>query len=265
MAFRVDLEIYRGPLDLLLYLVRKHELEIGSIPLATIAEQYLEHVAVLEKLDVNDVGDFLEIASLLIEMKSRSVLPRVEQPEEEWEDPRDQLVERLLEYKRYKDVASILEERSRQWQQSLPRLANDLPPRHVAPSEQPIHEVELWDLVSALGRIMRHEAAEDTKILYDETPLQVHMQTIYKRLKGGGRLGITEILTAGMHKSAVIGLFLAVLELVRHHSVEAEQEDGDGEIWVRPGPNFDHTLEIGWGEDSPTSDRPRWPGNANSS
>ena len=101
MSFRVDLEIYRGPLDLLLYLVRKHEVDIVDLPISTITEQFLEHLEVLEKLDVNAVGDFLEMASTLIEIKSRMVLPRTEEVDEPLEDPRQELVEKLLEYKKY--------------------------------------------------------------------------------------------------------------------------------------------------------------------
>src|SRR5688572_9647103 len=117
MDFRVELDSFRGPLDLLLYLVRKHEMEITDIPISVIAEQYLAHLDVLTALDVNAVGDFLDLASSLIEIKSRLVLPRGGEEEEVWEDPRHELVERLLEYKKYKDAASMIEERSRDWQQ----------------------------------------------------------------------------------------------------------------------------------------------------
>ena len=149
MTFRVDVELYRGPLDLLLYLVRKHEVDITDIPIAKFANDYFQYLDVLEKLDFDAVGDFVEMASILVEIKSRLVLPKVEEEEEPWEDPREGLVERLLEYKKYKDVASILEERGREFQQSYSRQANDLPPRTLDPGEQPIREVELWDLVSA--------------------------------------------------------------------------------------------------------------------
>jgi segregation and condensation protein A len=126
-----------------------------------------------------------------------------------------------------------------------PRLANDLTPRFVAPHEQPIREVELWDLVSALGRVMRNvEGAADTNIVYDDTPIQTYIHLIHERLTQVNQVAMTDILKAGMTKSAVIGLFLAVLELVRHHSVEAEQEEGSVEIWVRPGPNFSTILEM---------------------
>ena len=245
MAFRADVELYRGPMDLLLYLVRKHEVEICDLPIAPITQQYLDYIALLEQLDVNAVGDFIEIASLLIEIKSRNVLPVTEPEDESYDDPREQLVTRLLEYKKYKDVASMLEERSLDWQQSFARMANDLPPRHVDPVTQPIREVELWDLVSALGRVLKEDTIkDDTNIVYDDVPLQTHMKTIYQRLCEEGRIGISQTLRAGMRKSTVIGIFLAVLELVRHHSVEAEQEDGHGEIWVKPGPNFSTTLEL---------------------
>ncbi len=157
MIFRVDLDVFRGPLDLLLYLVRKHELDITEIPIAPIAEQFLDYLAVLEQLDVNAAGDFLEMASTMIEIKSKMLLPRTDEEEtdEAWDDPRQQLVQQLLEYKQYRDAASVLEERGRTWSQCYTRLASDLPPREINPGEQPIQEVELWDLVSAMGRVLR--------------------------------------------------------------------------------------------------------------
>ncbi len=193
----------------------------------------------------------MEVASILIEIKSRTVLPQVEEASEEvWDDPREELVQRLLEYKKYKDVASMLEERGRLWQQSFGRLANDLPPRNLSPAEQPLREVELWDLVSALGRIIKQgDRAPEANIIYDDTPIQTHMRTIYEGIVAKGQMSMTEVLKAGMHKSTVIGIFLAVLELVRHHSVEAEQVEGEVEIWIRPGPQFQRTLDLADGVD----------------
>jgi len=245
MSFRVDLNQFRGPIDLLLYLVRKHELDILNLPLASVTMQYLEHLAVLEQLNVNDVGDFIEVASLLIEIKSRSTLPRVEEEVEKFDDPREELVQRLLEYKKYKDVSSMLEERGQEWQQSYSRLANDLPGRRTTPAEQPIRDVELWDLVSALGRVMKQgETSPESNIVYDDIPVQTHMHTIYERLVSKGPLTMTEVLRGGMPKTDVIGLFLAVLELVRHHSVLAIQSEDTDEIVIQPGPNFSKTLDL---------------------
>ena len=143
MEFRVDLNIFRGPMDLLLYLVRKHEVEIVDIPIAPITDQFLQYFAVLEQLDVNAVGDFLAMASLLIEIKSQQVLPRADEVEEPLDDPRQELVRSLLEYKKFRDAASMLEDRSRAWQQHYPRLASDLPAREREPGRGAIREVEL--------------------------------------------------------------------------------------------------------------------------
>jgi segregation and condensation protein A len=245
MDFRVQLDSFRGPLDLLLYLVRKHELDVADLPIALVTEQYLAHLEVLEQLDVNAVGDFLELASMLIEIKSQVVLPRGGEVTEPWDDPRDELVHRLLEYKKYKDAASLLDERSRDWQQHFPRLADDLPAREIDPAGQPIREVELWDLVSALGRLLREsQAVQPQAIVYDETPIQVYMQRIHRRLATERRAAFSEMFEPGMHKSAIVGVFLAILELVRHHSVRTEQNELHGEIWIVPGEGFDPTKEI---------------------
>jgi segregation and condensation protein A len=245
MEFRVDLDRFRGPLDLLLFLVRKHELDVCDLPIALIADQYLAHLEILQQLDVNEVGDFLELASTLIEIKSQLVLPRGGEEAETWDDPRDQLVERLLEYKKYKDAASQLDERSRDWQQHFPRLASDVAPRQIDPAGQPIREVELWDLVSAMGRILRDsQAASPTTIVYDDTPIQVYMQRIHGQLAKDRRVAFSDMFHPGMHKSAIVGVFLAVLELARHHGVRTEQNDLHGEIWIVPGDGFDPTREI---------------------
>ena len=184
MDFRVDLNIFRGPLDLLLFLVRKHEVEITEIPIAPITEQFLQYLAVLKELDVDGVGDFVEMASTLIEIKSRTVLPHGDEAQEPLEDPRKDLVHQLLQYKRYKDAASMLEERGRQWQQRYPRLGGDLPSDPRNPAAEPIHEAELWDLVSAFGRILKERAATSpSNILYDDTPIQVYMERIHADLE----------------------------------------------------------------------------------
>jgi segregation and condensation protein A len=245
MDFRVELETFRGPLDLLVYLVRKHELDVTDLPISLVTEQYLAHLEVLEQLDVNAVGDFLEVASTLIEIKSQMVLPRGGEVTEPWDDPRDALVERLLEYKKYKDAASVLDERSRDWQQHYPRLASDLPPREIDLAGQPIREVELWDLVSALGRLLREsQAVRPATIVYDETPIQTYMQRIHRKLVAERRAAFSEMFEPGMHKSAIVGVFLAILELVRHHSVRTEQSNLHGEIWIVPGEGFDPGREI---------------------
>jgi segregation and condensation protein A len=245
MNYRVELDIFRGPLDLLLYLVRKHEVDILEIPIALIAEQFAAYLEILSVLNVNEVGDFLEVATTLVEIKSRMVLPRGGEEDETVEDPRRDLVQQLLEYKKFRDAASMLEERGRSWQQRYPRLSSDLPPRERNLADEPIVELELWDLVSAFSRVIRDNAAtQPASILYDETPLHVHMQRIHERLLAEGRVAFTTLFKPGMHKSTLIGLFLGVLELVRHHGVLFEQPDLFGEIWLVPTPATDAAREF---------------------
>ena len=244
MDFRVDLEIFRGPLDLLLYLVRKHEVDIVGIPIALVADQYVQYMEVLEQIDVNSASDFLEMASTLTEIKSRMVLPRGDEVDEELEDPRQELVRQLLEYKKFKDAASVLDERSRQWQERFPRLGSDRPPHKRNLAEEPIHEVELWDLVSAFGRILRdRRASQPSNIVYDDTPIHVYMARIRTQLVAKGRLTFSDLFQSGMHKSTLVGIFLAILELVRHDIVHADQNQNFGEIWILPGARIDNSLD----------------------
>ncbi|MCA9269058.1 MAG: segregation/condensation protein A [Planctomycetales bacterium] len=258
MNFLIDLSTYRGPLDLLLYLVRKNEVTITDIPIARVTEQFLEHLEVLQQLDVNMVGDFLEMASTLVEIKSRMVLPHADEVDEPLEDPRSELVHRLLEYKEFREAAVLLEDRGRQWQRRYPRSAVDLPPRKVDLAEQPIREVELWDLVSALGRLLKHNAPRSANIVYDDTPVHVYMARIHARLCDEPRFAFSQLFYEGMHKSAMIGVFLAILELVRHHHVLTEQVEGHGEIWVARGADFstafDTSLADGYEPTATTDD-----------
>lgn len=216
---------------MLLYLVRKNELDILNIPITTVLDQYLDHISVLEEIDVNSAGDFLSLASTLIEIKSFEVLPGEESVEEEADDPRQELVRQLLEYKKFCDAANNLQTRSERWQLRFPRLANDLPPRPRNMAEEPIREVELWDLVSAFGRILRENSPKAKhEVIYDDTPISTHMKRIHQRLKNEERVAFRQLFSLGQHKTTLVGIFMASLELVRHEFAEIHQEDNFGEI-----------------------------------
>ncbi|MEM1225676.1 MAG: ScpA family protein [Planctomycetota bacterium] len=234
MTFRVDLPIYRGPLDLLLYLVRRSELSLSEMSLAKMVDQYVEHLDVLQELDLGEVGDFLELAATLVEMKSQAVLPKIEDPDEEEvvEEADETLVQRLLQYKEIRDAAAVLDEMSSRWQTRYERLADDLPAKRNDPADQPIIDLEIWDLVSAFGRIMRESAGPPpTEVIYDETPIQTYMRQIHAALGDRPRVPLIDLVTAGQHKSAYIGWFLAMLELTRHHGA-AVQQDVHGDIEI---------------------------------
>ena len=247
MSFRVDSDVFRGPIDLLLYLVRRHEVEVTTIALATVTDEYLQHLDVLKEISIDSVGDFIRVASTLVEMKSRAILPRNEHEEEETaeDDPREHLVQRLLMFKKFKDASIRLDEAGSHWQNRFARMSDDAPIRKVDVASQPIHEVELWDLVSAFGRVLRsNRPVQSENIFYDETPIHVYMKRIHARLAESSSLSFSELFEPGMHKSAMVGVFLAVLELTRHHNVIARQNDLHSPITLLPSEQFSKDLNV---------------------
>lgn len=245
--FNVDTDQFRGPIDLLLYLVRRHEVELTDIALSRVAKQYAEYIEIIKEINIDVVGDFIDVASLLVEMKARAVLPRneLEQEEDENSDPRVDLVQRLLMYKQFKDAASLLEDQAAKWQKRYTRISEDSPPKRTDMSDQPIHEVELWDLVSAFGRVLRdNRPPPKENIIYDETPITVYMRRIHQKLVDDRRLSFSDLFEVGMHKSAMVGVFLAVLELTRYHNVRTEQSELHSEIWIVPSEDFNDELDI---------------------
>jgi len=240
--YRVELDRFSGPMDLLLYLVRRNEVDLRHLPIARITAQFQEYIEVLQELDLGLVGDFVVMASTLIEIKSRMVLPEEneqEAPPDEAPisggDPRSELIQQLLEYRRFKEAATALEARADEWQERYPRLAGDRPTATKDPTADRIKEVELWDLVSALSRILRRaDVAPEGHIRYDETPISVYVEQIGNRVRAEEEVRFTSLFDAQTSRSKITGMFLAVLELLRHHSFRAEQLGDFGEIIIRP-------------------------------
>jgi segregation and condensation protein A len=233
MDYCVDLDIFRGPLDLLLYLVRKDELDIFDIPIARVTEQYLAYLRILQMIDVDVAGDFLVMAATLMEIKSRMLLPRVEEGSQEESDPRMQLVRQLLEYKKFRDAAENLQELAEEQMQRFARFPVERMGQEVDPGSEPIRDVELWDLVSAFGRLMRQTLAlAPRSIVYDETPIEVHMQEIMSLLSRHGQIAFWDLIAGSPDRGRIVGKFLGVLELVRSKRIHAEQMEPFGEIWL---------------------------------
>jgi segregation and condensation protein A len=238
MDYRVELDAFSGPLDLLLYLVRHQEVDILNLPIAEITARFLEFLEVLRVLDLDLIGDFVVMASSLIEIKSRMALPGPEEPPElvePDEDPRADLVRQLLEYKRFKDATRLLEEQAAEWQQRYPRLSDDRPRGGNDPARDLIKEVELWDLVSALSRVLRKntESGPGT-VVYDDTPIGVYAERIRLRVLAEQRVAFSSFFMGTNSRSRIIGIFLALLELLRHHRFRAEQPKDYHEIWILP-------------------------------
>jgi segregation and condensation protein A len=228
--YRVDLENFRGPLDLLLYLVKRDEVDVRDIPIARVAEQFKEYLDVLALIDVEGAGDFLVMAATLMEIKSKMLLPRPPEAGDDEEDPRLELVRQLMQYKRFKDAAALLEARALEQSQRLSRLP---PPAPATSGPAPLRPVELWDLVSAFGRLMRETmAGQEQSIVVDQTPLHVYMEQILQRLEREPRVSLSSLFTPPHTRGRLVGLFLAVLELTKVRRVRPEQPDVFGDIWL---------------------------------
>jgi len=245
--YRVQLDVYQGPLDLLLYLIRREEVDIYDIPIARITEQFLAYVDMLRQIDPNVVGDFLVMAATLMEIKSRMLLPRppAAEGEEELVDPRQDLVRQLLEYKRFRDAAAELAEAAAEQSRRFPRPP--LAPRS-GEVELELEDVQIWDLLTAFNALLcsigRPPAAHE--IVYDDTPVSLHAADIQDRLeRENGSLTLDEIF-AGRSRAEMIGLFLALLELIRQKRVRAEQDRPFGTIIIHlldPTPITEASLD----------------------
>jgi segregation and condensation protein A len=258
--YQVRLDAFEGPLDLLLYLIRKAEVEITDIPIARIADQYLAHLEQIEAIDIDLAGDFLVMAATLMEIKSRVIAPRTGEPGEEGEldagadearsdepfDPRSELVQQLLEYQRYREAADLLEQRKADWARRFDAAPAGVDDEAVAaarpdPAEAPIEDLELYDLVEAFSRIMaavdfNRIGAHRVHMESDDTPLEVHAADVVDLLEREGddtRAMPFRRVFEGRPRVQMIGLFLAVLELTRQRRLEVGQERIDGEIVIR--------------------------------
>lgn len=249
--FQVDLQQYFGPLDLLLHIVRREELALSELPLAKITDQYLQYLDVLVELSIDDVADFIEIASILVEMKAKQAVP--DQTEAVQGSPGDaapeaiseDLVARLIEYRRIRDASSILDEQGQRWQMRYSRLANDLPPRRLELSDQPLEPLEVWDLVSAFGRILRERQPRTTaSVVIDDTPIHVYMERIHGLVRQRKQVELMSLFEAGMHKSALVAMFLATLELTRHYGLSTQQKDAGHPLYLVAGEHFKNELDV---------------------
>jgi segregation and condensation protein A len=238
--YRVNLPVYNGPLDLLLYLIRRDEVDIYDIPIAKVTDQYLRYVELLKALDPNLAGDFLVMAATLMEIKTRLLLPAREQDEGEAEgaeaDPRAELVRQLLQYKQFKDAAGDLREAAEQQAMRFPRRPAE--PEELTEREYDLEDVQVWDLLDAFDRMMKSigQDLRQHEVIYDDTPVELHAADIRDRLEREGSLTFRQVFEGRTTRSEIIGLFLALLELVRQEVILAAQEGNFHEIQLHLNP-----------------------------
>ena len=237
-----ELENFRGPLDLLLHLVREQEVEITECDLSRLCDQYLAALDLLRELDIDVAGEFLVIASTLVLIKSRAILPHEEINLEDEIDPGDELIMQLLEYRRYKTLSLALQQRAVVRAQLFPRGASEVPP-----AEEPeLAEVSMWDLVGSYARLVEELGLRrgfDT--LRQEKPLKAYLKDVLDNLLAQETWNFRDLLLASGGREAVFGVFLSVLELVKSRQVTVEQAENGGEIHIRLRADRDESVLSG--------------------
>jgi len=236
--YRVNLEIFAGPMDLLLHLVRKEEVDIYDIPLAKITDQYIRYLEMLKHLDIDVAGDFLVMAATLMQIKSAMLLPRAPAEElgaEDFADPRAELIRQLLEYKRFKDAANLLAAAADERGERFNRP--DTVIEQLKPAAEPtvdLDQVSVWDLLDAFDKMMEATGAKfDMSHITDDTPIDLYQVEILHRLQTEGPMSFERIFESRGSRLAIVGLFLAILELIREQLIWAQLPKADGAIYLR--------------------------------
>lgn len=229
--YKVQLEVFEGPLDLLLYLIKRDELDIYDIPIERITQQYMQYLDVMKMLDLNIAGEFLVMAATLMMIKSRMLLPVEERPELEAEedDPRWDLVRQLVEYKKFKDAADHLEELALRREDVFIREGE-----HVELGPDPevsLHDVSIFDLISAFNEALKKAKKEDlAEIFSDRYTVADKVDFLSGLLKRDKRARLSELFMGMQHRYEMVCTFLAILELIRLKQLRAVQVGPFGEI-----------------------------------
>ncbi|HEX9661009.1 MAG TPA: segregation/condensation protein A [Candidatus Binatia bacterium] len=244
MSTNFQLEIFEGPLDLLLHLIKKNEVNITDIPIATITEQYLATLELMQTLNLDMAGEFLVMAATLIHIKSRTLLPESDaetDEDEEGGDAREELMKRLLEYQRFKEAAGELGQRD--------VLTRDVFVRATAPTEKPVptafRELSVFELLTALRRVLeRLPKDEFHEVTLEKITVREKMTLVLERLRDDGQVMFESLFTDAGTRMAVIVTFLAMLELVKIRAIRIFQDRLDGPIIIEAAVGVEQAAEV---------------------
>jgi len=234
LPYQVRIENFEGPLDLLLHLIKKNEINIYDIPVAMIAQQYLAYLEAMEELNLNVAGDFLVMAATLLQIKSKMLLPVDEtvDDDEDGPDPREELVRRLLEYKAYKEAARQLDDQEKMWREIFWR-ERALSVEEEVEEDLPLDNVSLFDLVDALKDVLeRNPASRLLEIVPDNLTVRERMNLILETLEGKDSVSFAALFEGSSHRMVVVVTFLALLELMRLRVARVFQAETFGPILV---------------------------------
>ncbi|MAB88088.1 MAG: hypothetical protein CMJ90_01345 [Planctomycetes bacterium] len=232
--YRVELDNFAGPLDLLLHLIKKEELDIHDIPISRILEQYMHYMGLMKELDLDDAGEFLVMAATLMVIKSKMLLPAEEIDLSEEIDPRYELVQQLLEYKRLKDSGTVLVDQAHKAARRVgrPDTARPEPIKH---EDKSLEELGLFDLLEAFSKILESighgRSDKSRRVQVDDKPVRHYVDTLQARLSADRSFLLSELM-AGHDRSEAIGYFLALLLLLKQEVAACAQDGQFGEIRV---------------------------------
>ncbi len=234
-AYKVRLDIFEGPLDLLLYLIKKDEIDIYDISIERITKQYLHYIETFKLLNIDLASEFIVMAANLMYIKSRTLLPRSEQPPEDdsdEDDPRWELIRQLIEYKKFKDAASVLSQKAREQEDVFAHA----PEKSIAPKPEtaPLAEISIFDLIRAFqGVLKRFEETHDFgDIIDDRFTVSDKMELLLSNLSPGQAMPFSSLFASASTKSEVIVTFLALLELMKLNQFVVWQDQILGEIEI---------------------------------
>jgi segregation and condensation protein A len=233
--YKVKLEVFEGPLDLLLFLIKRDEIDIYDISIERITRQYLEYLQAFKELNIEVAGEFLVMAANLVYMKSRSLLPADQQPPDEEadeDDPRWELIRQLIEYKKFKEVAADLHVREIEQQRRFARAANVSAELALAPIR--LGEVGIFQLINAFQNVIKRiEARQDLREIFDDQfTVSEKIEMILQRIADGGQLRFSELFETMISRVEIVVTFLALLELIRLKQIRAVQNEPLGEIEI---------------------------------
>jgi segregation and condensation protein A len=230
-AYQVRLASFEGPLDLLLHLIKRDEIDIFDIPIARLTEEYLAEIRIMELLDLEVAGEFLVMAATLLRIKARMLLPRTEDEEAvEEDDPREELVQRLLEYREFKRGAEDLGQRE-EWRRAL--FGRALPPGDKVVEEELVRNATLYDLVRTYREVLERTPRLDSfEVILDEITLEDKMAEITERLSETERIDFRDLLESQARRIQIIITFIALLELTRLGKISLIQSALFEPIWI---------------------------------
>jgi segregation and condensation protein A len=232
--YKVELDVFEGPLDLLLYLIRKEEVDIYDIPIERITGQYMQYMNLMRMLDLNIAGEFLVMAATLMMIKSRMLLPveerRTEEDEDE-EDPRWDLVRQLVEYKKFKDAAQHLQERELHRENIFSREGDAV--QLGAEPEMALRDVSLFDLISAFNEALQKVQKEELREIFSERyTVGEKIDAILQILEEQEKIQFVDLFRGSTSRNEIVCTFLALLELIRLKQVQARQDQRFGDIYI---------------------------------